>query len=355
MKSIPIVSILLLVFFGVASPIHAQSPPPAPNGVMLDSTQLGQLLGPIALYPDPLIAQILPAATQPSEIAVAYNYVTQGGDPNGIDQQNWDPSVKAIAHYPDVLTQLDQNISWTAELGQAFLNQPSDVMNVIQSLRAQAADLGNLESSPEETVTTDDGEIDIDPTDADLLYVPVYDPGLVFYQRAYGRPFITFGAGFRYGAWLNHDFDWHDHRLLVWGKNNPRPANFWHSPVAQRRQEFSHATDWHSRGAPRPGPGNVATPYRGDRGYAPPPARVETAPRRENPVQVHTMPAERTVTQRIQPVRSAPSAFNGVENARDTRAASTRGEQSRGISHPAPVVHSAPASHPSGGGGGRKH
>ena len=117
---------------------------------------------------------------------------------------------------------MDGDLSWTTQLGDAFVNQPSDVMNSIQRLRAQAQDLGNLTSNPEEDVETDDGDIEIMPTNPDLLYVPFYDPGVVFYQRPYGRAFITFGAGFGIGLWLNHDFDWHGHNLVVLGPRTIR-------------------------------------------------------------------------------------------------------------------------------------
>jgi hypothetical protein len=133
-----LITALLMALVSTAGQLRAQyaTPPPAPNGQMLDGGQLDQMLGPIALYPDPLIAEVLPAATQPSQIALAYNYVSSGGDQNAIDQQPWDGSVKALARYPDVLKMLGDNLPWTAQLGQAFLNQPSDVMDSVQRLRA---------------------------------------------------------------------------------------------------------------------------------------------------------------------------------------------------------------------------
>ena len=91
-------------------------PPPAPVYQPLADPQLDQLLGPIALYPDPLIAQILPAATVPTQIVLADRYVTGGGDPNAIDQQPWDPSVQALARYPNVLAWMDQNLGWTEQV-----------------------------------------------------------------------------------------------------------------------------------------------------------------------------------------------------------------------------------------------
>src|SRR5581483_3569088 len=125
----------------------------------------------------------------------------------------------------------------TTALGQAFLAQPDDVMNAIQNLRAQAQDLGNLQSSPEENVIGEDGLIEIEPVDPNLLYVPVYDPGIIFYQRPYGRRFITFGSPFRTGVWLRHDFDWRDHRLIAWDRDHPRPAGWWSERPSRRPVE----------------------------------------------------------------------------------------------------------------------
>jgi hypothetical protein len=89
----------------------------------LSAAQLDQLLGPIALYPDPLIAEILPASTLPTQIVLADRYITGGGDPNQIGQQPWDASVQAVARYPSVLKWMDDNLNWTTQAGQVFLNQ----------------------------------------------------------------------------------------------------------------------------------------------------------------------------------------------------------------------------------------
>ena len=149
--------------------------------------QLDQLLGPIALYPDPLIAQILPASTLPTQIVLADRYVSGGGDPNQIDQQPWDPSVQALARYPSVLKWMDDNLNWTTELGQAFLNQQPDVMDSIQRLRQSAYNLGNLQSTPQQQVINDGGDIEIVPADPQVIYVPVYQPDQVYYQSAMAR------------------------------------------------------------------------------------------------------------------------------------------------------------------------
>ncbi len=111
--------------------------------------ELNQLLGPIALYPDPLIGLVLPASTAPSDIVLADRYLQQNGDPAQIPNQPWDESVKGLTHYPSLLKWLDENLTWTSQLGEAYVAQPADVMNAIQQLRAKAkADGGAGEFGP---------------------------------------------------------------------------------------------------------------------------------------------------------------------------------------------------------------
>jgi len=369
----------LFIFLGIFFCAVAQdyAPPPVPAGQILSPDQLSQMLGPIALYPDPLIAQILPACTQPAQIAIAYSYINSGGDPNATDQQNWDPSIAAVAHYPDVLKMLNDNLAWTTQLGQAYINQPQDVMNAIQSLRAQAQQLGNLQNLPQYNVVQDDGDIEIMPSDPDMLYVPTYDPSLVFYTPCYGQSFITFGIGFGIGGWLVHDFDWHNHRLITWGPGHPRPANWWRATPAVRREAIGRAPVF--RPTVRAGARPVVI-GRGDRGFAPPatprgftfqpkpvqsafaprePAHPVEAPREPaRPVQASREPARpveaprepaRAPEVRAEPAR--PSAF-GNESAGETRAASSRGSESRGVSAPAAPARGGGGV--GGGGGGRK-
>ena len=130
----------LLLLAGALLSVRAQTavPPPMPAYQPLSDQQLDQLLGPIALYPDPLIAQILPASALPTQIVLADRYVSGGGDPGQLDAQPWDASVQAVARYPEVLKWMDDNLNWTTELGQAFLNQQPDVMESIQRLRQGA-------------------------------------------------------------------------------------------------------------------------------------------------------------------------------------------------------------------------
>jgi hypothetical protein len=185
---------------------------------LLTPEELEYLVAPIALYPDPLIAQILPAATFVDQIDEAARYVRQFGGSARIDYQAWDVSVKALAHYPDVLFMMDQRYDWTVALGQAFIDQPQDVMDAIQTLRADARAQGNLFSTREQQVIVESGYIRIVPVSPEYVYVPVYDPQVVYVERYNpSYPLITFGIGLSIGAWLSRDCNWRERRVYYHG------------------------------------------------------------------------------------------------------------------------------------------
>lgn len=198
---------LLIGMLPITSP--AQTPPPAPQvaQVKLTPQELSQLLSPIALYPDALIALILPAATVPSDVVLGARYLAGSGDPATVESQGWDESVKSLIRYPEVLSWMDQNLDWTASVGEAFMSQPADVMNAIQALRAQARAAGTLVDTPEQKIVQEEEYIRIIPADPEIIYVPQYDPQIVYVQ-SYTPAIITFGVGFAVGSWLNYDFDW---------------------------------------------------------------------------------------------------------------------------------------------------
>ncbi len=175
--------------------------------------QLDNLLAPIALYPDPLLAQVLVAATFPEQIDDAARFVRADPNPNDVDGQWWDVSVKAVAHYPTVVAMMADKLDWTAALGQAYAYQSTDVMASIQRLRAQARSAGNLVSNSELQVVVSGGEIELWPAQPQYLYVPQYDPAVVYFSRA---P-LFFGVRLLIGAWLNYDFDWGQHRVFYHG------------------------------------------------------------------------------------------------------------------------------------------
>jgi len=199
----------------------------SPSDYLLTDTELDDLLAPIVLYPDPLLAQILPASTYPSEVVDAAAWIGGGGDISGIDAQDWDESVKALAYYPDILNMMAANMDWTADLGDAFLNQPDDVMSSIQRLRWRARSLGNLESNDQETVVIDGDYMEIVPAQPEYIYVPQYNPIVIYVRRwAHGiPPFMTFGHRMLIGGWLSMDFDWHNHHVIYHGWNRPGWVN----------------------------------------------------------------------------------------------------------------------------------
>ena len=180
--------------------------------------QLDNLLAPIALYPDPLLAQVLVAATFPDQIQDAAPWV-RGRNPDSIDYQPWDVSVKAVAHYPTVLSMLNDRMDWTTALGQAYVYQSTDMMMSVQRLRNMAYSQGNLVPTPQQQVVVDRGYIQIVPAQPRVIFVPAYDPSVIYVRRVY-RPgygfdgFFNFGSGFVIGAWLNYDMDWGTHRVI---------------------------------------------------------------------------------------------------------------------------------------------
>ena len=232
---IPSAIILLSCF--LPGSVRAQAPqsPVAPPQAAAESAPsklppeaLNHLLAPIALYPDALVALILPASTVPSDLVLAARYISSNGDPAQIGNQPWDDSIKSLARYPDVVKWMDQNLEWTTQVGDAFLNQPADVMDTIQQLRAQAIAAGTLVDCPQQRVVKETDCIRIVPAEPDLIYVPQYDPEVVYaqpYEPYLGRA-LSFGIGFAVGSWLNYDCDWPRRRVCV-GDWNPRWRDDW--------------------------------------------------------------------------------------------------------------------------------
>src|SRR5579863_4316455 len=186
---------LLLHAAAAGSPQNA--PPANPEAAApLPPQQLDDLVAPIALYPDPLVGEVLAASTYPIEVVEAEQWVQDHPHwkPSKLmgeaKKQNWDPSVQGLVAFPDVLAQLAQDISWTTQLGNAFLAQQGDVMQAVQRMRAQAEAKGMLHSTPQENVTTQtqDGQtaISIQPADPDVWYVPNYNPVYVWGPPVWG-------------------------------------------------------------------------------------------------------------------------------------------------------------------------
>jgi hypothetical protein len=196
-------------------------PKPVPAGVQwLSPTELDDVVAPVALYPDPLLSQVLVASTYPLEVVEAHQWLLQHGKLKGHElvnaarRQSWDASVQALVAFPDVLDTLSEDVSWTTELGNAFLAQEQDVMAAVQWMRAQAEANGRLSSTAQQKVATTtngaESAVEIVPANPDVIYVPRYDPAFIWGAPAWGvYPPLAYAAGFGFGPAINIGF-WFD-------------------------------------------------------------------------------------------------------------------------------------------------
>ncbi|MGC2517993.1 MAG: DUF3300 domain-containing protein, partial [Burkholderiales bacterium] len=232
-----------------ASLALAQTPPPPsypPPQPAFSQQELDQMLAPIALYPDPLLSQILMASTYPLEVVEAARW--SRANPgyrgeyavNAVASQTWDPSVKSLVAFPQILAMMDERLGWTERLGDAFLAQEPQVMDTVQALRRRAYEAGNLRSNDQMLLTDEGGMIAVEPVNPQIIFVPYYDPLVVYgtwwwpayppvywpaWPGYYVRPGfapgfwwgvgIAVSVGFFFGA-----FDWHRHHVNVVHVNN---------------------------------------------------------------------------------------------------------------------------------------
>ncbi len=256
-------------------PQYVEAPPAQPAAPPQALSGVDALVAPIALYPDPLIAIMLAASTVPWEITAASSYLVQYGDVSRIDGQPWDPSVRALAHYPTVVAWMAQNIAWTEALGSEFSVSPAGVMEAVQRLRSRALAAGTLVSTPQQQVFSEDGEVEILPAQADAVYIPVYDPNVVYADEpytGYGGPFIYFGTPFFAGMWLDYSLDWRHHRVWSGDRDSWRDHGAWHPRHFDGDRAPPGAHQWN----PRKGePGNHQ-PGRGEHGTSAPVPRPMT-------------------------------------------------------------------------------
>jgi hypothetical protein len=174
---------LLLLLTLSPLPVFAQD---QPTSRRFGHEELDQMLAPIALYPDSLLAQILMAATYPLEVAQADRWAKTNRNLTGdqlndaLDNKGWDPSVKALIPFPQVLAMMSERLEWTQKLGDAFLDQEDEVMGTVQELRAKAEAAGNLRDTEEQRVIVEEGDIVIEPVQPEVVYVPVYDPFVIY-------------------------------------------------------------------------------------------------------------------------------------------------------------------------------
>jgi hypothetical protein len=176
----------------------------------LGAQQLEQLVAPIALYPDTLVAQVLAASTYPAQVADADRWRRAQGFADsyqiaaGADAQAWDPSVKALTAFPQVLAEMSRNLQWTTELGNAYYNQPQDMLSAVQVMRRRAEAAGNLQSTPQEVVSNEQGNIVVAPANPQVIYVPVYTPWVVYGQPV--APYPGFSLLEALGSFLGSSF-----------------------------------------------------------------------------------------------------------------------------------------------------
>ena len=182
----------------------------------LPNDQLDSLVAPIALYPDPLLSQVLIACTYPLEIIQLQQWLTQNKNlkdkalADAVQKQDWDPSIQAMAGLPDVVKQLADNVKWTTDLGNAFLAQQDDVMAAVQRMRKTAEDKGNLRSNEQMKVETKTVEskqvIVIEQANPQVVYVPSYNPTVVYGPPVYAYPPIAYPPPGYYAAGMAISF-----------------------------------------------------------------------------------------------------------------------------------------------------
>jgi hypothetical protein len=266
----------------------------------LPQDQLDALLAPIALYPDQLLAQVLMASTYPLDVAEAARFVQQNPSLTGpaldraLQNQNWDPSVLSLTAYPQVLLMMNEMPDWTQRLGDAFLANQQQVMDTVQMLRSRAQAAGNLRNTSQQTVMDQGGIIDIEPAQPQYVYVPVYDPTVIYgswseayvppywYPPAiYGYPDLRpgFAAGIFFGSACRIDYNhwgwarpnWRGHDIDVnvshnYFANRPQYVDHWRDGRWAHSPEPHHNVAYRDNGSQWARPGNAGVqprePYR---------------------------------------------------------------------------------------------
>jgi uncharacterized protein DUF3300 len=366
----------------ISGEIKADTPPPPPvaESASLTSDQLDDLVAPIALYPDTLLSQVMVASTYPLEVVQAYQWLQQHPDLKGealtsaAQQQSWDPSVQALVAFPDVLKRLNEDVGWTTRLGNAFLANQNNVMDAVQRMRLKADQSGKLQSTAQQKVTkaTEGGQtvVEIEPTNPQVIYVPVYDPDWVwgpplyypypswYWYAGYPGPGFWFGTGIflgtffvgccGWGGW-GWRFGWYRREVIV--------NNYFFNRYNFRVHDgdFHGEGPWRHDGFHRLG---VAYPDRAlaTRFRAPvrerPTVDVVRQSFRESAVRVRSAPSEHFGGREISPgvYNHNRSAFAGVEHGTMAREYSNRGYSSLGRART--FGGSAPSGR-SGGGQGR--
>ncbi|MFA7404995.1 MAG: DUF3300 domain-containing protein [Pelobacteraceae bacterium] len=348
--------------------IMAQDAEDSDQAYKFSTEELTQMLAPIALYPDALTAQILMASTYPLEVVEADRWRSQNLQLKGNDldaalqSKKWDPSVKSICHFPDILKSMSEKLDQTRKLGDAFLGQEDEVMNIIQELRGKARDQGNLKTTTQQKVIVEDNDIRIEPANPEVIYVPTYDPAYVYgpwwyptyppyywyYPPGiYSSAYIGFGPGVFFGfnafswAW----FDWPVHRVHIdidrtrsfhhiRGSRDNTVSIWSHNPRHRRGVAYRDLRTSERFGARAPRVSSPAPANQERRGY--PAGRIE-----QQNVRPSQPSQQRGVRQTTPQIRQTPAAGVPVPTIRREGAATPR-VQLRPDKPQRPVVRDTP-------------
>jgi hypothetical protein len=330
--------------------------------------ELDEIFAPIALYPDALVALILPATTAPADITGAAAFLSAGGDPSQLAGQPWQDSVKSLAHYPAVVAWLSDNVPWMQQAAAAFVTQPQDVMKSIQQLRARAVAAGSLTSNAQQQVVMDSDGIRIIPAQPNVIYVPSYDPEVVYEEQpGFDGPWLTFGLGYPEGLWLNYDLDWDNYGIWIggwhpgWDYRHPGwrglsgsafAAHSWQAGPQLRASAFAAGRARSAIVRPGAFPGAPGRPA--FNGAARPGMRAAAPAFRPDP-RGYPSGASGRAPVLTRPAPAPSSVFGGYNRGSDARAASQRGQASRQAPARAPAERqSAPGPRGNSGGSDRE-
>jgi hypothetical protein len=378
-----------------ASVAHAQdnSVPPPSAPPKFSAADLEKLAAPIALHPDPLIAILLPASVYPLEIVQAARFVKDTNNIPKVDDQPWDENVRAVAKFPELIQKMNDDLTWTMDLGQAFLDQPVELMDTIQRLRGKANSAGVLKTTPQQVIVVTNTVIErtveqqvvlvtntvvqIQPSNPQVIYVPSYPPSIYYYYPppvyVGPPPAVTFAVGVTVGLIIANNCDWHGggiyvghHGVAVWGgggyhgdvnvnvnrnininnstiNNVNRPPQKWQpdqtrmnssgASGSRSSMQSAQARGW-SSGATQVTP--AARAATGPTGAHPSPSPSASRPspspayQRPTPTQGYNRPTPSSTYSRPASSPSRSSAFGGVGSGASTRQSSSRGAASRG-------------------------
>ena len=354
---------------------------PKPAASSFSKEQIEQLVAPIALYPDALVAQILMASTYPLEVVQAARWTKENPKVTGkaledaMQKQTWDPSVKSLTATPQVLAMMNDKLDWMQKLGDAFLAQQKEMLDGVQRLRSKALATGNLKSGKEQKVTTEqEGSttiVKIEPANPQVVYVPVYNPTMVYgpwpypayppyyyYPPAYaGGVFFAFSVGIVIGnAWWG-GCHWGGGNVYInhnhynnFNRTNINTGDWQHKPEHRKGVEYRDQGSRDKYGGQRPS-ADTRDAYRGRDGAGP-----STADRQRDAAGARDRSAGPSTADRAGAGSRQPGAFEGAGQGQgaNTRDYSSRGASSRSSaasqSRPAAAPRAAP-SRPSGGGG----